>query len=117
LGEWKSVLSTASALRFDTLLLSFPKQNVFADVMCGDLDIARLVGLARDRALQIIFDAPVSSVPAMTTAARMLDLSESELGICRFLFPMTPRPVSGSAPSEKGCLSCKNSASPAFAVR
>jgi starch synthase (maltosyl-transferring) len=46
----------------------------------SDLDIARLVAFASARSLQIILDVPISSVPAMTTAARMLDLSESERG-------------------------------------
>ena len=79
-SEWNSVLATSSGLGFDTLLISLSRQNVFADLVCGDLDIARLVALARDRSLQIILDVPISSVPAMSPAARMLDLSESGMG-------------------------------------
>ena len=80
LSEWNAVLGTSSGLGFDTLLLSLSRQNIFADFVCGDLDIARLVALASDRSLQIILDVPISSVPARTTAARMLGLSESEMG-------------------------------------
>ena len=66
LSEWNSVLATSSGLGFDTLLLSLSRQNVFADLVCGDLDIARLVALASDRSLQIILDVPILSVPAMS---------------------------------------------------
>src|SRR6202034_451099 len=80
LSEWNSVLATSSGLGFDTLLLSPSRQNAFADLVCGDLDIARLVALARDRSLQIILDVPILSVPPMSTAARILDLSENAMG-------------------------------------
>jgi starch synthase (maltosyl-transferring) len=79
-SEWNSVLATSSGLGFDTLLISLARQNVFADLVCGDLDIARLVALASDRSLQIILDVPILSVPAMSTASRILDLSESAMG-------------------------------------
>jgi hypothetical protein len=79
-SEWNSVLATSSGLGFDTLLLSLSRQNVFAELVCADLDIARLVALARDRSLQIILDVPILSAPAMSTAARILDLSESAIG-------------------------------------
>jgi starch synthase (maltosyl-transferring) len=80
LSEWNSVLATSSGLGFDTLLLSPSRQDAFADLVCGDLDIARLVALASDRSLQIILDVPILSVPAMSTAARILDLSENAMG-------------------------------------
>jgi starch synthase (maltosyl-transferring) len=79
-SEWNSVLATSSGLGFDTLLLSLSSRNIFADRISADLDLAKLVALANDRSLQIIIDVPVSSVPAMSPAARMLGLAESGMG-------------------------------------
>ena len=79
-SEWNSVLATSSGLGFDTLLLALSNQNVFADRVSADLDLAKLVALANDRSLQIILDVPISSVHATSPAARMLGLSESGMG-------------------------------------
>ena len=79
-SEWNSVLATSSELGFDTLLLALSNQNVFADRVCADLDLAKLVALANDRSLQIILDVPISFVHATSPAARMLGLSESGMG-------------------------------------
>jgi starch synthase (maltosyl-transferring) len=79
-SEWNSILATSSRLGFDTLLLTLASRNVFADQVSSDLDLAKLVALASDRALQTILDVPVSSVPVRSPAARMLGLSESGMG-------------------------------------
>ena len=79
LSEWNSVLATSSGLGFDTLLLALSNQNVFADRVSADLDLAKLIALANDRSLQIILDVPISSVHATSPAARMLGLSESDM--------------------------------------
>src|SRR5258707_15386370 len=79
-SEWNSVLATSSGLGFDTLLLTLSNQNVFADRVSADLDLAKLVALANDRSLQILLDVPISYVHATSPAARMLGLSESGMG-------------------------------------
>jgi hypothetical protein len=70
-SEWNSVPATSSGLGFDTLLLALSNQNVFADRVSADLDLAKLVALANDRSLQIILDVPISSVHATSPAARI----------------------------------------------
>jgi starch synthase (maltosyl-transferring) len=78
-SEWNSVLATSSGLGFDTLLLTLSGGNIFADEVSADLPLAKLVALASDESLQTILDVPVSSVPATSTAAHMLGLSESDM--------------------------------------
>jgi starch synthase (maltosyl-transferring) len=78
--QWNSVLATSAALGFDTLEIASVNGDVFANVVCADLDLAKLVALAAERSLRIILGFQVSSVRAGSPQAEWLGLSESKLG-------------------------------------
>ena len=79
-SEWKSVLETLAALGFDTLELAPLDGDVFAHEVCPALDLAKLAALAGERSLKIILGVRISSAPAASRLARMLGLTESEMG-------------------------------------
>jgi starch synthase (maltosyl-transferring) len=80
LSEWNSFLATSASLGFDTLVLTPLSGDVFSERVCADLDLAKLVALARQQSLQIIMDFRISSVLATSPVARMLALSRSDMG-------------------------------------
>src|ERR1700733_14848573 len=80
LSEWNSFLATSTSLGFDTLVLTPLSGDVFSERVCADLDLAKLVALARQQSLQIIMDFRISSVLATSPVARILGLSRSDMG-------------------------------------
>ena len=79
-SDWKSALATSAGLGFDTLCLALSSGDIFATAVSADLDLAKLVGLAGERSLQIILDFRIASVLASSPMAQKLGLSRSDMG-------------------------------------
>ncbi len=92
--DWKAAISHASSLRFDTVAVRLPRQNLFNNDAAPGLTIQRLAALARSNKLRLGIDLRIDVVAAGSDAL-------ADLGIGTGASALNPR----LAPEDRSLVS------------